>query len=69
MFRRVRVDTWNECNQCSKQDNDWRKHTLAWVAEDGKVRLDYRAVVTEPLTTLAEGGIDPKKIAPKARVY
>ncbi|MCA1243182.1 succinate dehydrogenase flavoprotein subunit [Stappia stellulata] len=52
-----------------RNDDDWRKHTLAWVAEDGKVRLDYRAVVTEPLTTLAEGGIDPKKIAPKARVY
>ena len=52
-----------------RNDDDWRKHTLSWVAEDGKVRLDYRAVVTEPLTTLAEGGIDPKKIAPKARVY
>ncbi|SDU46912.1 succinate dehydrogenase flavoprotein subunit [Stappia sp. ES.058] len=52
-----------------RNDDDWRKHTLAWVAEDGKVELDYRAVVTDPLTTLDEGGIDPKKIAPKARVY
>ncbi|WP_029057774.1 succinate dehydrogenase flavoprotein subunit [Stappia stellulata] len=52
-----------------RNDDDWRKHTLAWVAEDGKTTLDYRAVVTDPLTTLEEGGIDPKKIAPKARVY
>jgi succinate dehydrogenase / fumarate reductase flavoprotein subunit len=52
-----------------RNDDEWRKHTLAWVAEDGKTTLDYRAVVTDPLTTLEEGGIDPKKIAPKARVY
>ena len=52
-----------------RDDENWRKHTLAWVDEAGKVRLDYRAVVTEPLTTIDEGGIDPKKIAPKARVY
>jgi len=51
-----------------RDDVNWRKHTLAWV--DGtRVTLDYRAVVTEPLTSLDNGGIDPKKIAPKARVY
>ncbi|MEE4239287.1 MAG: succinate dehydrogenase flavoprotein subunit [Anderseniella sp.] len=52
-----------------RDDKTWRKHTLAWVDDKGKVRLDYRPVHTEPLTTPAEGGIDPKKIAPKARVY
>jgi succinate dehydrogenase / fumarate reductase flavoprotein subunit len=52
-----------------RNDDEWRKHTLAWVAEDGTTTLDYRAVVTEPLTTLEQGGIDPAKIAPKARVY
>ncbi len=52
-----------------RDDKNWRKHTLSWVDDKGKVRLDYRPVHTEPLTTPAEGGIDPKKIAPKARVY
>ncbi|WP_319533759.1 succinate dehydrogenase flavoprotein subunit [uncultured Cohaesibacter sp.] len=52
-----------------RDDVNWRKHTLAWVAEDGDVRLDYRPVVLDPLTTPEEGGIDPAKIAPKARVY
>ncbi|MCC5971253.1 MAG: succinate dehydrogenase flavoprotein subunit [Pararhodobacter sp.] len=52
----------------NRDDVNWRKHTLAWV-EGNKVRLDYRPVVTEPLTKPAQGGIDPKKIAPKARVY
>ncbi len=52
-----------------RDDKTWRKHTLAWVDSKGKVKLDYRPVHTEPLTSPAEGGIDPKKIAPKARVY
>ena len=51
-----------------RDDANWRKHTIARV--DGtKVDLSYRRVVTEPLTKEAEGGIDLKKIAPKARVY
>ncbi|MBO6891788.1 MAG: succinate dehydrogenase flavoprotein subunit [Roseibium sp.] len=52
-----------------RDDENWRKHTLAWVNDDGDVKLDYRPVVLDPLTTFEEGGIDPKKIAPKARVY
>ncbi|TCM88018.1 succinate dehydrogenase flavoprotein subunit [Rhodovulum steppense] len=51
-----------------RDDTNWRKHSLAWV-EGPTVRLAYRPVKLEPLTTLDEGGIDPKKIAPKARVY
>ena len=33
----------------------------------GKVRLAYRPVHTEPLLSYDKGGIDPKKIAPKAQ--
>ncbi len=54
----------------SRDDVNWRKHTLAVVDEaTGKVDLSYRPVHVDPLTTEAEGGIDLKKIAPKARVY
>jgi len=53
-----------------RDDVNWRKHTLAVVDETtGKVDLAYRPVHIDPLTTEAEGGIDLKKIAPKARVY
>ncbi|MEL7470863.1 MAG: succinate dehydrogenase flavoprotein subunit [Paracoccaceae bacterium] len=50
-----------------RDDENWRKHSLAWV--NGDVKVDYRAVVTDPLTPHNQGGIDPAKIAPKARVY
>jgi succinate dehydrogenase / fumarate reductase flavoprotein subunit len=52
-----------------RDDEHWRKHTLAWVAPDDSVTLTYRPVHVEPLTPYEKGGIDPKKIAPKARVY
>jgi len=51
-----------------RDDVNWRKHTLAWV-DGNRVSLDYRPVVTEPLTTPEQGGIEPARIAPKARVY
>jgi succinate dehydrogenase / fumarate reductase flavoprotein subunit len=50
-----------------RDDKVWRKHSLAWVED--KVRLDYRPVHLDPLTTEDQGGIEMKKIAPKARVY
>ncbi|OIP87086.1 MAG: succinate dehydrogenase flavoprotein subunit [Rhodobacterales bacterium CG2_30_65_12] len=51
-----------------RDDKEWRKHTIARV--DGpKVTLSYRPVHTEPLTSHEDGGIDPRKIAPKKRVY
>jgi len=54
----------------SRDDVNWRKHTLSWINTDtGAVRLDYRPVHTDPLTPYEAGGIDLKKIAPKARVY
>jgi succinate dehydrogenase / fumarate reductase flavoprotein subunit len=52
----------------NRDDVTWRKHSLAWV-EGAEVRLDYRPVHLDPLTTEAEGGIALKKIAPKARLY
>ncbi len=51
-----------------RDDKTWRKHTLA-VVDGHKVKLSYRPVHVDPLTQPDEGGIDPKKIAPKARVY
>ena len=54
----------------NRDDVEWRKHTLAHVNVDtGDVVLGYRPVITEPLTPEDQGGIDLKKIAPKARVY
>ena len=51
-----------------RDDAKWRKHSLAWV--DGpSVRLDYRPVKTEPLTSEAQGGISLKKIAPAERKF
>jgi succinate dehydrogenase / fumarate reductase, flavoprotein subunit len=43
-------------------------HSLALV-DGAKVTLSTRPVHLEPLTKASEGGIDLKKIAPKARVY
>lgn len=53
----------------SRDDANWRKHTLAHLDESGKVTLTYRPVHVETMLPIDEGGIDPKKIAPKARVY
>jgi len=53
----------------SRDDVNWRKHSLAVVHADDSVTLSYRPVRTDPLTAPEHGGIDPKKIAPKARVY
>jgi succinate dehydrogenase / fumarate reductase, flavoprotein subunit len=52
----------------TRDDANWRKHTLAWV-DGAQVRLDYRRVVTEPLTPESEGGISMKKIAPAERKF
>lgn len=53
----------------ARDDVNWRKHTLAWLDEAGNVRLDYRPVHTDTMLPTDEGGIDPARIAPKARVY
>jgi succinate dehydrogenase / fumarate reductase flavoprotein subunit len=46
-----------------RDDKNWMKHTLAWMDENGKVKLDYRLVHTYTLTN------DVAYIEPKARVY
>ncbi|MBB3145656.1 succinate dehydrogenase / fumarate reductase flavoprotein subunit [Phyllobacterium trifolii] len=53
----------------NRDDVNWRKHSLAWLAPDGKVTLGYRPVHLEPLLKEEDGGISLAKIAPKARVY
>ncbi|MEL6644462.1 MAG: succinate dehydrogenase flavoprotein subunit [Pseudomonadota bacterium] len=50
-----------------RDDENWRVHSLSWV--NGKVDLGQRPVHLNPLMGHNEGGIDLKKIAPKARVY
>jgi succinate dehydrogenase / fumarate reductase, flavoprotein subunit len=52
----------------TRDDAHWRVHSLALV-DGAKVTLSTRPVHLEPLTKAADGGIDLKKIAPKARVY
>jgi succinate dehydrogenase / fumarate reductase flavoprotein subunit len=46
-----------------RDDQNWMKHTLAWVSDQGGVRLDYRPVHLNTLTA------DAEPIPPKARVY
>ncbi|WP_128515074.1 succinate dehydrogenase flavoprotein subunit [Tabrizicola thermarum] len=52
----------------ARDDVNWRKHSLAWVAGN-KVTLDYRPVHGDPLTSEAEGGIPLAKIAPAERKF
>ncbi len=51
-----------------RNDGDWRVHTISRV-NGRSVDLSYRPVVVDPLSTEAEGGINLKKIAPKARTF
>ena len=46
-----------------RDDENWLKHTLAWLDADGHVRLDYRPVHLQPLTN------EVSTIPPKERVY
>ena len=63
-------DDYNEGPMGGRDDENWRVHTLSVVDLDtGGVDLSYRGVKLDPLTPESEGGIDLKKIAPKARVY
>ncbi len=47
----------------TRDDENWMKHSLAWMDANGKVTLDYRPVHTYTLTDEAE------YIKPQARVY
>jgi succinate dehydrogenase / fumarate reductase flavoprotein subunit len=46
-----------------RDDNNWMKHTLAWVDDNGQVEFEYRPVHMETLTDEVE------VVPPKARVY
>jgi succinate dehydrogenase / fumarate reductase flavoprotein subunit len=53
-----------------RDDDNWRVHTVSRIDEAGtKVDLSYRPVIKDPLTTEDQGGINLKKIAPKARTF
>jgi len=46
-----------------RDDVNWMKHSIVWVSDDGKVRLDTRPVHMQPLTN------EVQSFPPKARVY
>ncbi len=46
-----------------RDDQQWMKHTLAWIDAQGRVRFDYRPVKLQTLTNEVE------TVAPKARTY
>ncbi|HVJ51845.1 MAG TPA: succinate dehydrogenase flavoprotein subunit [Aliidongia sp.] len=46
-----------------RDDENWLRHTLAWLDEDGRVRLDYRPVHLQPLSN------EVASIPPKERIY
>lgn len=46
-----------------RDDENWMKHTLAWIDKKGKVSIDYRPV---HMTTLSD---EVEPFPPKARVY
>jgi succinate dehydrogenase / fumarate reductase flavoprotein subunit len=46
-----------------RNDDDWMKHTLAWVDEKGKVDLKYRPVHLETMTN------EVQSFPPKVRSY
>jgi succinate dehydrogenase / fumarate reductase flavoprotein subunit len=47
----------------NRDDENWMKHTLAWIDAQGDVRFDYRPVHLNTLTN------DVEVVAPKARTY
>ncbi len=46
-----------------RDDKEWLKHTVIWVADSGKTRIDYRPVKLQPMSN------DVQSFPPKARVY
>ena len=46
-----------------RNDKDWMKHTISWIDDEGKVKIDYRPVHQYTLTDEAEF------VPPKKRVY
>lgn len=46
-----------------RDDENWMKHTVMWIDENGKTKVDYRPVI---LTTLTD---EVEAVPPKKRVY
>jgi succinate dehydrogenase / fumarate reductase flavoprotein subunit len=46
-----------------RDDENWLKHSLAWLDDDGRVRIDYRPVHLQPFSN------EVTSIPPKERVY
>jgi len=46
-----------------RDDKEWLKHTVIWVNDKGKTRIDYRPVKLQPMTN------DVQSFPPKVRVY
>jgi succinate dehydrogenase / fumarate reductase flavoprotein subunit len=46
-----------------RDDVNWLKHTLSWLDDEGRVRLEYRPVHLQPLSN------EVSSIPPKERVY
>jgi succinate dehydrogenase / fumarate reductase, flavoprotein subunit len=46
-----------------RDDENWLKHSLAWLGDDGRVKLDYRPVHLQPFSN------EVASIPPKERVY
>jgi succinate dehydrogenase / fumarate reductase flavoprotein subunit len=47
----------------NRDDENWMKHTIIWLKENGETRIDYRDVVLKPLTN------EVQAFPPKKRVY
>ncbi len=46
-----------------RDDENWLKHTIVWLDENGKTKIDYRDVVLKPMTN------EVQSFPPKKRVY
>jgi succinate dehydrogenase / fumarate reductase flavoprotein subunit len=46
-----------------RDDENWMKHTICWIDEKGKAKIDYRPVHTKTMTD------DVEYVKPKKRVY
>ena len=46
-----------------RDDENWLKHSVIWIGDDGETEIGYRPVVLTPLTN------EVQSFPPKARVY
>jgi succinate dehydrogenase / fumarate reductase flavoprotein subunit len=55
-------------DHATRDDENWRVHTISHV-NGAKVKLSHRPVITTPLSTEADGGINLERIKPKERTF